>query len=735
MATERNFIINARVNTGNSAKDLKQVDEAVKGVNKTTETAAKDSGNYAKQLDEVRKQSQQGGQSLRQLNKVIQQYQSIAIEAGANSPIGRQAIEEAAVLRDRIDQVSLATRRLADDGVNVKAALQLSTGVVQGYQGVLGVTTLLGVENENYIETLTKLQAAQGVVNSLQAVQQALAKESVLVLKAQALGTGALSAAQAAYAAIVGTSTGALKLFRLALIGTGIGAVVVAIGALIANFESVKNVVLDVIDFALTPFKKALQFLGLIESDEEKERKKRHDNELNRRIEASRAAQKEVDTKIAAMRKEKAEFERTGNLRIRLLRAEGASKKDIFEAEQELRRATIERSRTEGALLVQKNKLLISEFELKKKLGKLTKDEAEEINAQIEANNAAIRADNELRQKLTDEIKVANVEFRTSEEKDEKAHQERLSNIRKQARDKEEADRLKREEEEKKRQQAIRDQEAKDRADLQMQIAKLEDEFLQTRISKENQELNAVQDKYNSIIEAAKKAGEDTTLLEEAQQQAILDIQKRFADERAALEEQQRAEKAAKDKEAADEAMQREMELMQFRRDAAVATFNVLGDLAATFAGENEKQQKRAFQVQKAAAIASGLTQTYQAAITAYASQLIPGDPTSIIRAKIAAALAGAAGFANVANIAKQQFNASGGGAAGGSVATGGSTSQLTNPQQQISLFGQANEGSEIFAENTTANATNITVTAQVVETDMTATQQEVEGIQQLATL
>jgi len=734
MATERNFIINARVNTGNSAKDLKQVDDAVKGVNKTTETAAKDSGNYAKQLDEVRKQSQQGGQSLRQLNKVIQQYQAIALEAGANSPIGRQAIEEAAVLRDRIDQVSLATRRLADDGANVQAALQLGTGVVQGYQGVLGVTTLLGVENENLIETLTKLQAAQGVVNSLQAVQQALAKESVLVLKAQALGTGALSAAQAAYAAIVGTSTGALKLFRLALIGTGIGAAVVAIGALIANFESVKNVVLDVIDFALTPFKNALQVLGLIESDEEKERKKRHDNELNRRIEAGREAQKEVDTKIAAMRKEKSEFERTGNLRIRLLRAEGASKKDIFEAEQQLRRETIERSRTEGALLVQKNKLLTSEFLLKKKLGKLTKEEAEEINAQIEANNAAIRADNELRQKLTDEIKVANVEFRTGEEKDEKAHQERLSNIRKQARDKEEADRLQREEEEKKRQQAIRDQEAKDRADLQMQIAKLEDEFLQTKISKENQELNAVQDKYNAIIEAAREAGEDVALLEEAQQQAMLDIQKRFADERAALEEQQRAEKAAKDKEAADQAMELEMQIMQFRRDAAVQTFNVLGELAATFAGQNEKQQKRAFQVQKAAAIANGLVLTYESAIAAYRSQL-QADPTAPIRAAIAASIAGAAGLANVAKISKQQFNASGGGAAGGSVATGGSTSQLTNPQQQISLFGQANEGSEIFAENTTANATNITVTAQVVETDMTATQQEVEGIQQLATL
>lgn len=42
---------------------------------------------------------------------------------------------------------------------------------------------------------------------------------------------------QAAYTAVVGTSTGALKAFRLALASTGIGLIVVALGALIANWD------------------------------------------------------------------------------------------------------------------------------------------------------------------------------------------------------------------------------------------------------------------------------------------------------------------------------------------------------------------------------------------------------------------------------------------------------------------------------------------------------------------
>ncbi len=41
-----------------------------------------------------------------------------------------------------------------------------------------------------------------------------------------------------AYATVVGGTTGALKLFRIALASTGIGLVTVALGALIANFEA-----------------------------------------------------------------------------------------------------------------------------------------------------------------------------------------------------------------------------------------------------------------------------------------------------------------------------------------------------------------------------------------------------------------------------------------------------------------------------------------------------------------
>jgi glucan-binding YG repeat protein len=54
-------------------------------------------------------------------------------------------------------------------------------------------------------------------------------------------------ATQKAYTFVMGTSTGAMKAFKLALIGTGIGVLVVLVAKLIANFDNVKKAVMSFI--------------------------------------------------------------------------------------------------------------------------------------------------------------------------------------------------------------------------------------------------------------------------------------------------------------------------------------------------------------------------------------------------------------------------------------------------------------------------------------------------------
>lgn len=74
---------------------------------------------------------------------------------------------------------------------------------------------------------------------------------------------------------------------------------------------------------------------------------------------------------------------------------------------------------------------------------------------------------------------------------------------------------------------------------------------------------------------------------------------------------------------------------------------------------KQEEIEKKRFKVDKAFRISMALMDTASSALKAYASQLIPGDPTSIFRAQIAAAVASAFGLAQVAMISKQQFQTS----------------------------------------------------------------------------
>jgi hypothetical protein len=101
-------------------------------------------------------------------------------------------------------------------------------------------------------------------------------------------------------------------------------------------------------------------------------------------------------------------------------------------------------------------------------------------------------------------------------------------------------------------------------------------------------------------------------------------------------------------------------------------TLSLLSNLAELFAGKSKAQQERAFKIQKAANIAATLIETYLGAQKAYTSQIIPLDPTSVIRGALAAAVVVSSGLLNVKKIASTQFNSGGASGGGGSASVGG---------------------------------------------------------------
>lgn len=138
---------------------------------------------------------------------------------------------------------------------------------------------------------------------------------------------------------------------------------------------------------------------------------------------------------------------------------------------------------------------------------------------------------------------------------------------------------------------------------------------------------------------------------------AIVDNLKKEADERKLKE---------------SEELLREQELQKQKLELASAAFGAIGDLINSFAGESEAAQERAFNVTKAVNLAQAITNT---ALAVTAALTAGGNPIKLATGAqfIEAGIAAAAGAAQIATIARTQFNAGGGGGGGG-------TANIPNP-------------------------------------------------------
>lgn len=126
-----------------------------------------------------------------------------------------------------------------------------------------------------------------------------------------------------------------------------------------------------------------------------------------------------------------------------------------------------------------------------------------------------------------------------------------------------------------------------------------------------------------------------------------------------------------------------EEQSQSFRVKAVQDGLSAIASITELFGKKSEKAAKRAFQVQKAANMASALISTYQNATAAYASQFTPlPTPDSPIRGGIAAGIAVATGLANVAKIAQQKFESPSAGGGGG--VNGGASGGVMTPNFNV---------------------------------------------------
>ena len=113
-----------------------------------------------------------------------------------------------------------------------------------------------------------------------------------------------------------------------------------------------------------------------------------------------------------------------------------------------------------------------------------------------------------------------------------------------------------------------------------------------------------------------------------------------------------------------DQEKKHDEKTQQAKFQSVQSSLTAISQLVTAFAGQSEKQQKRAFEINKAIGIAQATIDTYKAANSALAEVPYPYN-------FVAAGVAVASGLANVAMIAKQQFNSP-------SISSGGMQTQGT---------------------------------------------------------
>ena len=695
MAENKTINIKINQNADKAEKSFKSYNKELGNTKKQYDAVLKSGKPFDKQLEDINKIVKETPLNVRDMNKQIQAYQSIALSAGRETPVGRKALEEAAALRDRYIDIQNETKRLADDQRTLEGAMQgVATGVAV-YGGIQSAMALSGVESEKLRETLVKLQAAQTLMNSINQVATAFEKESALMLTLKAAKTQAVTVATAAYATVTGTATGAMKLFRIALASTGIGAIVVGLGLLIANFDKVKEAIFSGIDgfkkmgaamkllmLPLLPLiatidlvTKGLQALGIIESEQEKEAKARHQAKMKRYLEESKALSKQSeDIRRASRARQKALDDE-----IEMLEAQGKKTRHI------------QRKKLEDNILLAKQ-----EEEIAKK--KLLLD-ARNNSFTLEAQRALVKARAELIEESERKLRVFDAETNTERIANYKNYAKDRRSIARQIEDlenelleegiekeleinrdkfarliedtkkntkltRQERNRLIELYEEQGQQQAeeirakYRQKEIDAERKLQQQleaeknafedeIANIEEANYQALLTDQERELLAVQDKYFRLETLAEGNAEALNAIEIARLNEENAINLKYQ------EEQYNNEKAINDKKKADEKA-----LADYRIQVAQQSLTAIADIANLFAKGNEKQQKRAFQVQKAVGIAQATINTAQA-ITKVFAETTDFTPTQSLRIANAVGI-GLAGAAQIASIASQQFTGGG---------------------------------------------------------------------------
>ena len=163
--------------------------------------------------------------SVKDLREELKKLKDTLLSTEQGTEEYNEAMARAAEIQHTLkEQMEEVNANAMDFGQMASNTTKAVGGMVAGFQAAKATLNLFGIENEEVIKSLQKMQSLMAITQALPAIDN---------------GVKAFKRLSIAIKAAAGATNG----FKAALVSTGIGAAVVAVGALIANFDKLKTLI------------------------------------------------------------------------------------------------------------------------------------------------------------------------------------------------------------------------------------------------------------------------------------------------------------------------------------------------------------------------------------------------------------------------------------------------------------------------------------------------------------
>ena len=554
MATKKVIEIEVKDNLDKTSKGINDLNKEVKDLTNSADRLDKEFEDVSKTFDEVYGDLKP---LTARLGEAEDRLYELALAGKQNTAEYKELLKATANFR----QVQIQTDMVVDSAAQTMSqklggALQ---GAASGFSLVQGAMGLVGVESGEIEKALLKVNSAMALAQGVEGVRMAIPVF-------QGLATTVKTQLVTAFTTLRG-----------AIIATGIGALVVAVGFLLPKIMEWVNSS-NTLEKQQNKLNKTLEDQNRILDNNARELSRAQKRQLDL-AKASGATDQEL---LNLRRKQQKDTEKIYDKDVQNLDEAIKKRRNLYISafvDEDFERAKAINKEIKDLTEQRVEKLRQKRYERED-----LKDAQDQLLAQQKQD-----AKNQLQQDKT--LKTEKVKIK----KEERAELDAIDNL-----------------PSKKIQQVI------DNGTKELELrGKLNEMILEQTLSPIELEKLAVEEKYSSLESQAQNNAEVLAEIEIAKTNDLAKINDKYRKEQA----------------------QKDLELQLNKVQIASSTFSALGALTEAFAGKTEEEQKKAFEVKKAFDIAQAVLDGYKAVLSAYAAT--PGDPiTKGIAAGVAGAFA-----------------------------------------------------------------------------------------------